>query len=370
MVRPPPAASQAARVLKGRRMASLVRLPRAPAPALPVRSIQLKVAAGPNNPAGLPRVICMPSLTMRKPAKTPSLGKPPARQIRRAEPAALRLPLPTVRRTPGPPALAPAVSRYRFDKIIGDGGTSTVYKAEDLLLGMPVAIKVLKRELSDDAAAVARLKVEARIAMQLAHSHIVRLHDLQKVGGHYMLVMEYVDGYSLRHVLDEYGRLALESVLDIVALCADALSYAHRKGMLHNDLKPDNLLLTTEGVLKVVDFGTASFANSSPESEYIIGTPVYMSPEQLRGEQLDVRTDVYALGMTVYELLTGRTPYSPQATLEDIRALKREPLTGVPDAIREVLDKAIAPDRDARWPSVEEFRNALFLAAGRPAPAS
>ena len=266
-----------------------------------------------------------------------------------------------------PPPRAPQVAagRYRILKVLGDGGTSTVYRADDGLLGMPVAIKLLKREFREDAAALSQLKEEARIALHLAHSHIVRLYDMQKVGNQYALIMEFVDGQSLRHILDRYGRLALDSVLDIVGVCTEALAYAHRKGVLHNDLKPDNLLLTREGVLKVVDFGTASFMHKGPGEEYIVGTPAYMSPEQRSGQPLDTRTDVYALGITVYELLTGRTPFPRRATFDQILAMKPEPLTGVPDAVREVLEKAMAADRADRWNSIEEFRDALFRAAGR-----
>jgi CheY-like chemotaxis protein len=136
--------------------------------------------------------------------------------------------------------------RYKLGEVIGEGGTGIVYKAEDLLLGMPVAIKIISPDLAGDREVIETLKEEARIAIQLSHRHIVRLHNLQISGGEYYLVMEYVKGETFRHILSVYGKLPLDSVLQLVEVACDALSYAHRHGIVHQDLKPENLRRRSE----------------------------------------------------------------------------------------------------------------------------
>lgn len=255
--------------------------------------------------------------------------------------------------------------RYKLGEVIGEGGTGVVYKAEDLLLGMPVAVKVISPDLANDQDVVSTLKAEAKIAMQLSHRHIVRLHNLQVSGGEYCLVMEYVKGETLRQVLGIYGQLPLESVLQIVEVACDALSYAHRHGVMHQDLKPENLLLTDDGVLKIIDFGIAGFINAKRQSQSIMGTPAYMSPEQIRGETLDARTDIYSLGIIVYELLTGMCPFPPGTPPETV--LRALPLrfTGIQDDLLDVLNRCVATNRDDRWKSVGAFARS-FIEVGAP----
>ncbi|MFH0954067.1 MAG: protein kinase [Verrucomicrobiota bacterium] len=258
--------------------------------------------------------------------------------------------------------------RYKLVKVLGVGGMGTVYKAEDLLLQMPVAIKVLSAKFTRDQAAVAALKEEARIAMQLSHRHIVRIHNLQKAGGRYFLVMEYVKGRTLRDILDNYKRLPVETVLQVVRVCSDALSYAHRHGVLHKDLKPTNVMLAEDGVLKIIDFGIAGLLGVQRDQNEIVGTLIYMSPEQVRGQPLDARTDVYSLGIIAYELLTGRNPF-PAGT-DDPAVVTRGPgeLTGLPPHLRNALQRAVSARPADRWPSVEAFAAALVDVA-RPAGA-
>ncbi len=252
-------------------------------------------------------------------------------------------------------------NRYLLKSIIGQGGLGTVYLAEDRLLNLPVAIKVLKPSFTRDAHALATLRQEARIAMQLSHRHIVRIHNLQEDGGLHFLVMEYVPGHTLWTILQRYKKLPLDTVQQIVRVCADALGYAHRHKVIHRDLKPSNLLLDETGVLKVIDFGTAAL-KGAPEffSDKIAGTPVYMSPEQVRGRPLDERTDVYAMGAITYELLTGN-PVFPHAT-EDWESLAhaRRVIQGLPDPITCVIEKAMAIDSQHRWASVDDFARALL----------
>lgn len=250
-------------------------------------------------------------------------------------------------------------TRYRLLQVLGEGGTGTVYRAHDVLLDMPVAIKVLGSRFTQDALAVSTLKEEARIAMQLSHRHIVRLHNLQKAGKHYFLVMEYVEGRTFRDVLEVYGKLPMETVRQVVQVSADALAYAHRHGVLHKDLKPANLLLSKDGVLKIIDFGVACLVHAQERSEHIVGTPIYMSPEQIRGETLDRRTDVYSLGIIVYQLLTGRPPFPERCMDLDLLARGTGPLTDVEPPLRRVLEKATALRREDRWAGVTEFAQAF-----------
>ena len=249
--------------------------------------------------------------------------------------------------------------RYRVEALLGEGGMGRVYRAEDVLLEMPVAVKILNQELTNDRYAVAKLKKEARITLQLTHPHIVRLFDMQKVENTYMLIMEYVGGESFRTIIRTHSHLATQTCLQVVETCADAVAHAHQHGILHNDLKPDNLMLTEEGVLKVIDFGTAGMTHSRSGGNYIVGTPAYMSPEQIRGDVLDERTDVYALGMIACELLSGDLPYARDAGFEDVLARPRGPLPALPPALMPVIEKAIAPDSDDRWPSMDAFAGAL-----------
>ncbi len=259
-----------------------------------------------------------------------------------------------------------ASKRYKLLEVLGEGGMGTVYKADDLLLGMPVAVKVLGSRFTRDQHAVSTLKEEARIAMQLSHRHIVRIHNLQKASGHYFLVMEFVKGRTFRDILQRYGCLPLDTVLQVVRVCADALAYAHRHRVLHRDLKPTNLMLSEDGVLKIIDFGVSCLMGAPSDGEEIIGTPVFMSPEHIRGETVDHRTDIYSLGIIAYQLLTGRNPYPPDANYRDILAMGPPKMTDLPDGIRQVLEKAAAPNRNDRWSSVEAFATALSNAAIPP----
>ncbi len=255
--------------------------------------------------------------------------------------------------------------RYELGGILGEGGIGTVYKAQDLFLNMPVAVKILNAEVSGNELAIATLKDEARIAMQLSHKHIVRLHNLQKEGRHYYLVMEYVKGQTLWDIVNKHGALALDSVLQIVYVCSDAISYAHRHGVLHKDLKPDNILLDEDGVLKIIDFGIACLANAQSEEAIIMGTPAYMSPEQLRGEKLDARSDIYSLGMIVYELLTGKPPFPGDITLENVWDHLPADVSNLPVSpeIADVIECAVALHSEDRFESMFAFSTALIDAA-------
>ncbi len=256
------------------------------------------------------------------------------------------------------------LTRYRILEKLGEGGTGVVFRAQDEFLDMPVAIKMLNPRLTHDRDAVTAFKQEARLTMRLSHQHIVHLHNLEKSGNRFLLVMEYIKGSTLREVLSVYGRLPLETVMEALCVCSHALSYAHRHGVLHNDLKPENILIGEDGVLKIIDFGISCLINTR-QGDFIMGTPAYMSPEQIRGETLDRRTDVYSLGIITYEFLTGKTPFPDNVGLDDILRLLPVTLPHVSDGLRPVILKAVDPDREKRWESVEAYV-AAFLNAARP----
>ncbi len=249
--------------------------------------------------------------------------------------------------------------RYELQEVLGEGQAGIVYKAQDTLLNMPVAIKVLSPSLSRKEFWEQSLKDEARIAMQLSHRHIVRLHNLQRSGDRMFLVMEHVEGHSFREVIVEYGAFPIDGLPPIAQVFGDAISYAHRHGVIHGDLKPENILLTGDGVLKIIDFGIASLTNAKHSTGLIAGTPAYMSPEQKRGELLDTRTDIYSLGIIIYELLTSRNPFPEDMSTDEVLNSMPGPLVGLPHPVTVVLEKAIAADRDDRWRSAGEFTDAL-----------
>ena len=248
--------------------------------------------------------------------------------------------------------------RYKLGKILGEGGTGTVYKAHDQLLNMPVAIKMLGSRFTVDTPIINALKHEARIAMQLSHRHIVRIHNLQTEKKRFFLVMEYVNGQTFDDILKRYNKLPLDTVLQTIRICAAALGYAHRHHVLHKDLKPANLMLDDQGVLKIIDFGVACLMERQPEEEFILGTPIYMSPEQLMGENLDRRTDVYTLGLIAYELLTGNKAFHPDTDIETIIEGPQN-MTGLHVEILNIIQRATSPNREDRWDTVEDFSTQL-----------
>jgi serine/threonine-protein kinase len=250
-------------------------------------------------------------------------------------------------------------NRYQILERLGEGGTGVVWHARDLLLEMDVAVKILHPTLAADADAIAAMKQEAIVAMQLGHTCIVRLFNFARVGSNYFLVMELVKGRTFQSLLREAGSFTPHAVNEIVHVCADALDYAHRHGVLHNDLKPANILLNSEGVIKIIDFGIACLVDHQRNSGEIAGTPQYMSPEQLRGDMLGPQTDIYAFGIIAFQLLTGRLPYPHDCAFDDLAKVARLPLDGLPPGMTAVLETATAPDPMARYASIADFARAF-----------
>jgi serine/threonine protein kinase len=263
-------------------------------------------------------------------------------------------------------------SRYRIERQLGAGGMATVFLAEDLRHHRQIAVKVLRNELSDDIGAE-RFLNEIEIAAALMHPHILPLHDSGEADGLIYYVMPFVEGPSLRDVLVKEGQLPLDETAKIAREVIGALDYAHRRGVVHRDMKPENVMLY-EDVALVADFGIAVAVRSGhggrmTETGAVIGTPAYMSPKQALGDPVDARSDLYSVACMLYEMLGGTPPFvgdTPMAItaqklvdpVPPLKALRDE----VPEAVEVVLARALAAPADDRYATAAEFGSALETA--------
>ncbi|MGE5815852.1 MAG: protein kinase domain-containing protein, partial [Acidobacteriota bacterium] len=280
------------------------------------------------------------------------------------------------------------VSHYRVVEHLGTGGMGVVYKAEDTRLGRPVALKFLPEHLASDPRALDRLQREARAASALNHPHICTIYDIDATESRPFIAMELLEGESLRSRLQERP-METPAILEIVGQLADALEAAHAKGIVHRDIKPENIFVTTRGTVKLLDFGVATLvvdrtaAASAPTvtggaTGVLAGTVAYMSPEQLRGDTLDGRTDLFSLGVVLYELMTGAQPFAGTAssavvgkilTMVPPSVVQRNP--GVPPELGRIVTKLLEKDRRLRYQSATELRIDLerFGRLGAASPA-
>jgi len=283
--------------------------------------------------------------------------------------------VPTVVRDAGGGQLRPGAvfaGRYEVKEILGAGGMGVVYRAFDRELQEPVAIKTLKPEaMAGGSVALDRFKQEIRLARRIAHRNVVRTYDLGEVNGMYFLTMEYVEGTSLKQLIASRGRLPVAVTLTVGKQLCRALEVAHAEGIIHRDIKPHNMVVDPSGFLKVMDFGIARLANPPQgkgltEAGLSIGTPDYMSPEQLSGADLDPRSDLYSAGVVLFECLTGRVPFEADTTWALVaKHLEEEPPNprtlnaDVPEALAIVILKAMAKDRERRFATASEMHDAL-----------
>jgi serine/threonine-protein kinase len=269
--------------------------------------------------------------------------------------------------------------RYRLEHPVASGGMAQVWQGTDEVLRRRVAVKLLHPHLAADGTFVARFRQEAVAAARLAHPGIVSIYDTCSDGGLEAIVMELVDGQTVRERLDDPTPLEPWQAAGMVAQVAEALDAAHRSGLVHRDIKPANLLLCGDGRVKVADFGIAKAAEDADLTQpgAMVGTVKYLAPEQVKGDPVDARTDIYSLGVVLYELLCGRPPF--KADTDAATALARlttDPLrprqvrSGVPKALEDITLRAMAREPDRRYDTAADLRAALLAAGALPAPES
>src|SRR5690242_5211581 len=210
--------------------------------------------------------------------------------------------------------------RYRIVALLGKGGMGEVYRADDLTLGQPVALKFLPEEAASDPGLLERFRSEVRISRKVSHPNVCRVYDVGEVEGQTFFTMEYVDGEDLASLLRRIGRLPHDKAIDIARQLCAGLAAAHARGVLHRDLKPANIMLDGRGQAVITDFGLAAFTDQAQGAEIRSGTPAYMAPEQLAGKEVTERSDIYSLGLVLYESFTGRQAFSAESLGELMRS--------------------------------------------------
>ncbi|MBN1967378.1 MAG: protein kinase, partial [Anaerolineae bacterium] len=259
------------------------------------------------------------------------------------------------------PLISRVIGNYRIEARLGRGGMSTVYRARQLTMQRDVAIKVMSAELATEPQFISRFEREAQVIANLEHPRILPVHDYGHEGEFFFLVMRMVDGESLRDRLLS-GALSLATAAHLIEQIASALDYAHGRGVIHRDLKPNNVLIDKLDNAYLMDFGIAKLMAASQQltaTGMVMGTPAYMAPEQWRGEPVDVRTDVYSLGVMLYEMVLGCQPFEAADTpftlmykhLNDPPPAPRTLLPDLPEAVERVILKALAKDPAERYPS-------------------
>ena len=271
-------------------------------------------------------------------------------------------------------------NRYRLLEVIGSGGMAVVYKGVDVLLHRPVAIKILREAYASDPTFLTRFQQEARSAAQLDHPNVVTIYDVGEDHGRHYIVMEYVDGEDLKTLIRREGRLSVERAVNIATQIAAGVGHAHKAGIIHCDVKPQNVLVTREGVAKVADFGIARALSESglTDSEVVWGSPLYFSPEQAAGERLIPASDVYSIGVVLYEMLAGEPPFQAEKpTALALMHLREEPppLTSrnphVPPQLEWIVRKLMSKEPANRYRTadqlamvLEKYRTQLDQATG------
>jgi eukaryotic-like serine/threonine-protein kinase len=282
----------------------------------------------------------------------------------------------------GQPMLEPGMrlaQRYEILEILGEGGMGAVYKAMDRELNRPVALKVIRPELAGNKAIIDRFKQELLLAREVTHKNVIRIYDLDEAEGLKFITMEYVEGKDLRTLIHEQTKLAPAEAVEVMQQVCRALEAAHSVGIIHRDLKPQNVMRDKSGRILVMDFGLARTleGDGMTQTGALVGTMDYMSPEQALGKELDQRSDLFALGLIFYELLTGKMPYKAESVVASL--LKRTqqraaPVSShdstIPKALSNVVSRCLEPDLKLRYQTAAEILNDLNAWQGKGAAAT
>jgi len=270
--------------------------------------------------------------------------------------------------------------RYRLKEKIGSGGMADVYVADDLLLGREVAVKILHAQYAADPVFIQRFRLEAQAAANLNHPNIVNIYDWGNEGELYYIVMEYVEGRDLKEILRSEGRLLPDRAAEIAAEVCAALQFAHRRNIVHRDIKSHNIFITNIGQVKVMDFGIAREGDGGgiTQTGMVMGTPQYISPEQAQGLAVDGRSDIYSLGIVLYEMLTGQVPFDdPNPVTITYKQVREDPVPPsvidpeVPATLESIVMKAMAKNPANRFQSAQEMKaDLLRFLEGMPVSAT
>ncbi|HYM08813.1 MAG TPA: protein kinase, partial [Terriglobales bacterium] len=266
-----------------------------------------------------------------------------------------------------PSMLAPGAllgQRYEVLQILGEGGMGAVYKARDIELNRMVALKVIRPDLAGNQAIIDRFKQELLLATQVTHKNVIRIYDLSEADGMKFITMEFVEGEDLRGLMQKKGKLAPEEAVEIMQQTCRALEAAHSAGIIHRDLKPQNIMRDKTGRVLVMDFGLARTleGDGMTQTGALVGTMDYMSPEQALGKDLDQRSDVFAMGLIFYELLTGKMPYKADSVVASLLKRTQEraaPVSShdasIPCPLSNIVGKCMEPDLKLRYQSSAEI---------------
>jgi serine/threonine protein kinase len=269
-------------------------------------------------------------------------------------------------------------TRYQVLKELGRGGMGIVFQAYDKQLKEQVAIKVLSPLLSHDADALERLKREVSAARRVTHGNVIRIHDISEISGLHYVSMEYFHGSNLKEYIKQHGALSTMQAFNIASQICDGLDAAHRQGIVHRDLKSQNIIINASNQIKIIDFGLAHTAQLEglTATGLIMGTPEYMAPEQVAGKKVDERADIYSLGIILYELFAGRVPFTGDSAIAiGFKQLKEDPQQPrelnpqIPPEVQRVILKTLQKDPAMRYHSAAELKSELQRAVLQPVSA-
>ncbi|MGE7185153.1 Stk1 family PASTA domain-containing Ser/Thr kinase [Peribacillus sp. NPDC006672] len=256
--------------------------------------------------------------------------------------------------------------RYKLIEMVGGGGMANVYLARDMILDRDVALKILRMDFNNDEEFIKRFNREAQSATSLAHPNIVSIYDVGEEDSIYYIVMEYVDGFTLKQYIQKYYPIPVDKALDIMKQITAAISHAHHNGIIHRDIKPQNILIDKEGTVKITDFGIALAlsATNITQTNAVLGSVHYLSPEQARGGMANKKSDIYSLGIVMFELLTGRLPFSGESAvsiaLKHLQSETPSPKrwnSEIPQSVENIILKATAKDSYYRYESVDSMED-------------